>query len=341
LGEIKTDILNKSKLVSDLATLLSFVKNGLFSTVKGFKLALVVMVLVFAIRAIVGGNLIPNAIANIVNAVKNNDYSAWSKLWIGIEIFVIAGILYIATEFMLYRYFLKLAEGIVELKKIVLERIIYRKYGDNPEDLVGKISSDIDFVVWNVNAVLTTFIPNLFTGISSAFTVLNFDKSIGIVAIITLLPYIALAEYYSRKVEPIRLEERRSYSLSITAIRDAVYGIQNGNRITNILSSWRKAMGSVMWYDRLFWGLGLIVQPLSISLIAYLSVASIFREAIDAGTIAGILSASLGAHSAMINAVWALCIESQTVAAIKRISSYLIDIDDKKHTTLIITRYRT
>ncbi|MEM1921020.1 MAG: hypothetical protein QW135_07545, partial [Ignisphaera sp.] len=261
MGEIKTDILNKSKLVSDLATLLSFVKNGLFSTVKGFKLALVVMVLVFAIRAIVGGNLIPNAIANIVNAVKNNDYSAWSKLWIGIEIFVIAGILYIATEFMLYRYFLKLAEGIVELKKIVLERIIYRKYGDNPEDLVGKISSDIDFVVWNVNAVLTTFIPNLFTGISSAFTVLNFDKSIGIVAIITLLPYIALAEYYSRKVEPIRLEERRSYSLSITAIRDAVYGIQNGNRITNILSSWRKAMGSVMWYDRLFWGLGLTVQP--------------------------------------------------------------------------------
>lgn len=314
----------KSKLVSDLSMLTVFVKNIFASNVKGFVFALIIMLFVFAVRAVVGGNLIPTAIANIVNAIKNGD-NALSRLWIGIEIFTIAAILYIATEFALYKYFTKLAEGIVELKKIMLKNIEQKHSDDNVEELVGKISSDIDFVIWNVNMVLTTFIPNFFTGISSVAAIIGFNRLIGIIAIGTLLPYMMVAEYYSRKVEPARLEERQSYSLSITAIRDAIYGARNGVKIINILSSWRKSINKVMWYDRIFWGLGLVIQPISLSLIAYLSVINALQGIIDVGTLAGILSASLTAHTAMLNAVWALCIESQTVAAIKRISNYFAD----------------
>lgn len=42
---------------------------------------------------------------------------------------------------------------------------------ENPEELVGKVASDVDFIVWNINAVLTTLLPNLFTALTALITI--------------------------------------------------------------------------------------------------------------------------------------------------------------------------
>jgi len=309
----------RSKLLDDFRITISFIGKVALKKVNGFSKSMAIMVSVFLVRAIVGGNIVPQAISRIVNALKDE---ALNTAIFGFWLFIVSAIIYAATEFILFKYFKKLAETIIALKKSVIDSIRANGISDSPEDVVGRISSDIDFVIWNMNAVLVTLLPNIFTGIVAAYTVLNFNMYVGLVTVFTLTPYLMLAEYYSRRVEIARLEERHEYSVSIAYIRDVVYWRQENGFLSQVLSKWYRAILRVMWYDRVYWGVSFFTQFTSIGIISFVAVLQAYNGAIDVGSLAGIISATINAHSALLNAMWALCIQGQNVAAIKRIYVY-------------------
>lgn len=319
----------KSKLLQDTEVMARFIYRVVAKNVQGFTYALSIMVFIFIIRSVISGYFIPQAIVNIVNAVKNGfTYTlSYNKLAIGVGLFGVASIVFVLTEFGLMKYFSRLADSIVNLKIVMLRKLGSSRSGEPLEDVIGRVSNDIDFVVWNINAVLTTLLPNLFTVATSITTIFSFNIPIGLVTVISTIPYIAIAEYYSRRVEGARTEERKAYSASIAYIRDAIYEHRNGDLLNNVFSWWRKAITTVMWFDRVYWGLSLFTQYSSATLISFISIDKAVKGEIDIGTLAGIVSASLGAHGAMMNAMWALCIQSQTIAAIKRVAIYFTHDD--------------
>jgi ABC-type multidrug transport system fused ATPase/permease subunit len=320
------------KIASDFVTIARFIKSAVMRNVNGFTKAFLIMITVFGIRASMGGYAIPQAIANIVNAVRNgiSDALFINRFLTGILILLASAVIFFATEFALLKYFTKLVDAIVILKNVMLKRIEKRGNSGSPEDIVGRISSDVDFIIWNINAVLTTLIPNLFNGVASIASVFSFNAVIGYAALASLIPYAMIAEYYSRRVEPVRTEERRAYSSSIVHVRNAVYEYRDFDILSSVFSWWRKATIALMWYDRVFWGCALLTQFTSVSAIAYISVNKARTGEIDVGALAGILTAVSGAHGAIMNAMWALCIQSQTVAAIKRVSEHFFTGKDDK-----------
>jgi len=310
--------LQRIKILEDLIVILKFLRRVVLSYVKSFALATLLMAIVFAARAAMGSYALPQAIANIVNAVRNGGATD-SKLYTGLSIFLASAITFFTTEFLLYKYFSKLSDAIVSIKNVILERLKVKQLSDSLEDVVGKITSDVDFVIWNINGVLTTLIPNIFNAVASIVAVYSFNVGVGHIVLLTVVPYFILAEYYSRRVEFARVEERKAYSASIVHIRNAVYEHKDFDLLSNILSQWKRAINAVMWYDRIYWGFSLLNQFTAATLIAAVSIGKARQGEIDVGSLAGILSASLGAHGAVMNAVWALCIQGQTVAAVKRV----------------------
>ena len=309
----------RSKLLKDLSLMRDFMRLMAISGKKDyFKISLLVLILVFVVRAIGSGFLIPYAISYVVNTFGESN--GGGSLLIGIILFETCAIIFIITEFMLVKFFRSLVEAIVDVKNGIVLNItkIRADEGEVPEDLVGKVANDVDFVVWNMSVTLTTLLPYALTSVVALVTATSFSPIVGALTAITLIPYLVLAEIYSRRVEGYRLEERRSYSASIAHIKDIVYGTQ-ATKLKNILENWRKSMLKIMWLDRLYWGLGLLVGPASMGIIAYIAIGETHRGILNIGALAGLLSATLGTHTAALNAMWAMCIEGQTSAAIKRL----------------------
>lgn len=308
----------KINIALNLMIAISAVKSMLIPYVSWFRESLMLMIAVFMVRAYIGGYVVPKNTALIVNAIQALDTNAFIY---GVSVYVVAGLVHIATEFALQKYFVKLADGIIKIKEIIVNNLHKIKTSGeiNLEDLVGRISSDVDFVVWNLNTTLTTFIPNVFTSVSAMVTLFFFDRIIGLATLPLLIPYIVIAEYYSRRAENARLKERQAYAISIVHIRDVVYGSKDGNTINNSLSSWKNFICKVMWYDRIYWGASLLTLFSSIAFASYITYLQASINRIDVGMVAGILSAISTAHSTFMNAIWALCIQSQTAAAMKRI----------------------
>jgi len=312
----------ESKLVQDLGLMVSFTKIMASSGVADLlRVSIPILVAVFAARAIANGSLIPYAVSYVVNAFKERNGDG--VLATGIGLFTSAAVIFLVTEFSLLKYFRRLTDAIVGIKRTLISNISrVRSAGDSPEDLVGKIANDIDFIVWNINGVLTTLLPNAFTSAAALATVFGFSHSVGAMVALSLAPYIVLAEVYSRRVEVHRMEERRSYSTSLVLIKDLVYGGQDSGIFEKTMGMWRSSVLKILWYDRLYWGLGLFAGFASMGVISYLSIINVRRGSLDVGSLAGILTASLSAHTGMLNAMWAMCVQGQTSAAIKRILKY-------------------
>lgn len=318
----------RSKLLEDFKITISFLRMIVLKRVKGFAQSMSIMVGVFFVRAIIGGNVVPQAISRIVNALKDEELNV---LVFGLGLFGISATIYAITEFILFKYFKKLAETIITLKKLMIDSVKVNGAGDSPEDVVGRISSDIDFVIWNMNMTLVTLLPNIFTGVVATYTIFNFNTQVGLTTTFTLVPYLMLAEYYSRKAEVARLEERHEYSVSIAYIRDIVYWKQENGFLSQVLDKWYRAILKVMRYDRIYWGFGLFTQYASVGIISFVALLQAYSGYVDAGSLAGIISAAINAHTALLNAMWALCIQGQNIAAIKRIYVYSHEEGQKEH----------
>lgn len=316
-----------SKLYTD-TTQMIFVIKSLDRMIYNFiKIGISILVIAFVIRGIVNGTLIPYSITYVVDGLKNSEKRSLF-LW-GLTLFGVSGLLFAVTELMLMIYFKKLTRGIVVMKHNIIEKIL-RKRDDreDPEDLVGKIANDVDFIVWNVNGVLTTLMPNLFTTITALTTVYSFSHSIGIFISITMLPYILYAEYYSRKVEVYRTLERKTYSQSIVYIKNLVFGERVNGDLYKTLREWNNSIDQVLWLDRIYWSLSLGTAFISMTGISLLAEREISENKLGIATLSGLLYASLTAHFGMLNAMWALCIQGQTIAALKRVMNHLITVEN-------------
>jgi ABC-type multidrug transport system fused ATPase/permease subunit len=312
-----------SKLFEDLVLMVRFLKiMGLSGTKDLLRYSLAILVGVFAVRAVANGVLVPYAISHVINFIRDGD--SRGSIAMGAGLFGASAALFLITELALFKYFKSLTDGIVEVKRVLIRNIsLVRSEGrDSPEDLVGKLANDVDFIVWNINGVLTTLLPNLLTGIASAATVASFSHQIGALTAVTLIPYIVYAEAYSRRIETYRSEERRSYSVTMARIKDIVYGGSDDGGLERALGIWRSSVLNIIWMDRLYWGASLATAFTSMSLIAVISTRDLREDRIDPGSMAGILSAALTAHMGMLNAMWAMCVQGQTSAAIKRLIIY-------------------
>ncbi|MEM1611427.1 MAG: hypothetical protein QXQ57_07280 [Sulfolobales archaeon] len=312
-----------SKLIYDLILMLRFLKIMSTSGVRDLlKFSIPLLVGIFAIRAIANGVLVPYAITHVVNFVRDSDNR--DSLAMGSGLFGVSAVLFLITELALFKYFKSLTDGIVEVKRVLIRNIssVRSEGRDSPEDLVGKLANDVDFIVWNINGVLTTLLPNLLTSVASTVTIASFNHKIGALAVATLIPYIVYAEAYSRRIEAYRLEERRSYSVTMARIKDIVYGGSDDGGLEKAFSRWRSSILSILWMDRLYWGASLATAFGSMGLLAVLFIRGFDGNETDPGKVAGILSAALTAHMGMLNAMWAMCVQGQTSAAIKRIMVY-------------------
>lgn len=314
-----------SKLYLDTRHII-FTLRYIDRAVPGFiKIGISSLILIYIARGSVNGALIPYSIAYIVDGLKDNG----SRLFIyGIALLGLSGALFVATELALMVYFKRLTRSVVSMKRSIISRIAGgRVIGDDREDLVGKIANDVDIIVWNINGVLTTLPPNLFTTAVSIVTVYSFNHISGSFVLATSIPYIIYADIYSRKVEAYRSIERRAYSQSIVYIKNIVYGEKLNGDLDKTLASWNWSIDKVIWLDRYYWSAGLATSLASMMGIALIAEGEMREGRMGIASLAGLLSASLTAHFGMLNAMWALCVQAQAVAAVKRVVSHLMEIE--------------
>ena len=325
-GGVRASI--ESKLYSDVAIIVQTIRF-IDGVVPGFfKFGVPLLVAVYLARGVANGVFTPHSIAYIVDGFKEND---GDRVNLGVGLLLSTAAILVVTEFAQMAFFKRLSRAIVSLKQRLTWLVKTKQLKDNPEDLVGKISSDVDFIVWNTNAFLTTLLPNLFTATTALYSVFSFDRIIGILATLTLVPYALYAELYSRRIEKYRSLERETYAESIVQIRNIVYGdISSSEELEGVLKRWEHSVNKIMWMDRYYFALSFITSFTSVAAVALLGAERVREEAIGVGSLAGIIYATLTAHFGMLNATWAFCILGQTVATIKRILNHLQLMGGKK-----------
>ena len=324
LGRVRSNLegVFKSKLYSDTLLVLR-VLLYLDRVVLNFaKISIPLLVAVFLVRGFVNGTLIPYSITFIVNWLGERGRG---DFYSGVVLMTVSGALFAVTEVALMAYFKKLTRSIVALKENIISTITTarRSTQDTPEDLVGKIASDVDFAVWNINAVLTTLLPNLFTAITALITLYSFEHSVGLVATATITPYLLYAEVYARRVDAYRTLERKTYAQSLVYIRDIVYSGGPSRDLRRVLADWEYSVNKILWLDRLYFTASFITALLSASAISLLATRRVLEGRLSLGALSGVVYASITAHFAALNAMWALCIQGQTTIVLRRILSYL------------------
>ena len=312
----------RSKLYSDTVLMLHIIKY-LDTVVSNFaKISIPILLIVYLIRGFVNGTFIPYSITYIVNGLKDENKNV---LQAGLILLLASSVIFAITEIAQMNYFKKLTRSIISLKKHILSKIVRKDcLQENPEELVGKVASDVDFIVWNINAVLTTLLPNLFTALTALITIYSFNTTIGLITATSTIPYVIYAEIYTKRVEVYRALERKTYAQSIVHIKNIIYGEKVDKDLDNILKKWEYSVNKMMWLDRFYFSASLATSLLSVSGVALLASREVSSNKLSIGALSGILYASITAHFGMLNAMWAFCIQGQTVSTLKRIVNYLL-----------------
>jgi len=316
-----------SKLYSDTRLMLRSIVILDKTTSNFIQIGIPIILIVYLARGFANGVFIPYSMTYVIDGLKNQDNKLFQG---GVVLLITTALVFVVTEIVQMIYFKKLTRGIASMKRYIIDRIKREGVHEDPEDLVGKISSDVDFVVWNLNAVLTTLLPNLFTAITALYTINSFAPSIGFIATASVTPYILYAEIYSRRVETYRAQERKMYAQSIVYIKNIVYGESVNGDLDKTLKTWEYSINKILWIDRFYFAVGMATWFSSMGLIALLAGREVTMGKLGLGVLSGILYATLTTHSGMLNAMWALCVQGQTATTLKRILKYLESSSDTR-----------
>ncbi|MEM4558064.1 MAG: hypothetical protein QW123_05150 [Desulfurococcaceae archaeon] len=289
-----------------------------------------ILVSTFLARGFVNGFLVPYGITYIVEGLREymEGNGELSKLFNGVAFFGLSGVVFGSTEVALMLYFEKLSHGIISLKERIL--MSANNNTDNKENLVGIVANDVDFVVWNMNGVLTTLLPNIFTGITALITVYSLGQAVLPLLVASLTPYLMYTELYLKKIMRVRAFEREAYSYSIVLIRDYIYENRRLDDLYRVLKKWKFYVDRIMWYDRLFFASSLATTFGSTALISYVVWLEAVRKKISLGGVAGIISASLTSHMSVMNTMWAICIQGQVTATFLRLKNTVDATNNKR-----------
>lgn len=312
----------KLKLLSHTAFMARFYRDVLSSKILNAGVA--VSFTAFLIRAYVNGSLIPLTTKNITDIIANRlqrGANDWSSIISGIYTLFAVAALFVATEWMLKLYFDSLVDTIVRVKTSLASSLLHNGNNGRREDVVGRIASDVDYVVWNFNGVYTTLVPNMLTTVVSTTTLVALSPSIALLNLTFTIPVITLTEFYLRRIEVVRAEERTRFSESLYYANELVKGnIEAKELFASSLKRWNRAIKSNILLDRVYWSTSLASAMAAISVSTYIASKEAFSGRISPGSVAGIISAAFNFHFPLINGLWALCVLGQTVPAMKRIA---------------------
>lgn len=267
----------------------------------------------FALRAYASGYLVPLSITNLVNYLQRNDGLGLRR---ALLMMVMAAVIYGATEWLYRPFWVSIVRGISEIKLRLVNDL--RRSGD-PSDIVGRVANDVDFVMWNVGGMYTTFVPNLLTAATAAVTVWELSPFIGMLTVAVMPLSLAILEPYLAGVEGARSVERKYYSDMIHKIEDLLRGESPEGEVLGSITRWQHGMIKQVHYDRVFWSLSLIYGYGLPALMAFVGVQQVRSGKLSIGDLTGIIYALYNVFPPLVNALWGLCVLGQSMVPIMRI----------------------
>ena len=198
----------------------------------GFLAALVA----FALRAYASGSLIPLSITDVVNYLQQDNGHGLRR---AILMLAASAVIFSATEWLFRPFWASIARGIANIKARLISGA---PRGQDPSDLVGRLASDVDFVMWNLGGMYTTFVPNLLTALVATATVWQLSEPMGVVTVAALPISLLILEPYLAGVERARTVERRYYSELVHRLEERLRGTASDEDFVRSVRMWEKGM---------------------------------------------------------------------------------------------------
>ncbi|MGC9072262.1 MAG: ABC transporter ATP-binding protein [Acidilobus sp.] len=275
----------------------------------GFVAALVA----FALRAYASGSLIPLSITDLINYLERGDGTGLRRAFL---MMASAALIYGATEWLYRPFWASIAKGIAETRLRLAKAIVK---GSDPSDVVGRVANDVDFVMWNIGGMYTTFLPNLLTAATAVVTVWQLSPLIGALTVATTPISLAILEPYLAGVEKARAVERRFYSEMIHRVEGLTRGEATMEELEGAVSRWRTGMMRQVHYDRTFWSASLLYGFGLPAVLSLLGVREVVSGRLSVGSLAGIVYALYNVFPPLVNAMWGLCVLGQSMVPMRRI----------------------
>jgi len=275
----------------------------------GFLAALVA----FALRAYASGSLIPLSITDIVNYLQQDNGHGLRR---AILMLAASAVIFSATEWLFRPFWASIARGIANIKARLISGA---PRGQDPSDLVGRLASDVDFVMWNLGGMYTTFVPNLLTALVATATVWQLSEPMGVVTVAALPISLLILEPYLAGVERARTVERRYYSELVHRLEERLRGTASDEDFVRSVRMWEKGMVGQVHYDRFYWSLSLLYGYALPAALAVMGVGEVRAGRLSIGALAGALYALFNVFPPLVNALWGLCVLGQSVVPMRRI----------------------
>lgn len=273
----------------------------------------------FLTRSIALGLMLPLILKDVVASLSSSPPDArllnQSLLSLGALAVAVS-----ASEWLLRPYWNSMATGIVGIKSRIVKRSSPGP-GDS-KDLIGRLVSDVDFVIWNNSSSLTVILPNFLMAASSLAAMIQLSPLLGLVSLSIIPPLLATTELYIAKAERARNVERSFYSQSIHFAERILSG-GKGDLLgfQSSLERWLTGILRLVFYDRVFWFSGLVFSSSLPFVILWVGLGELNQGRLDTGALAGSLYAGVNYSMALVNGFWGLCMLGQSLAAIKRVES--------------------
>ncbi len=288
---------------------------GRGNTIRGFVFASIT----YLIRSIALGLMLPLILRDVVEALSVSPPNA-RLLNNGLLSLAIVAVSVSSSDCLLKPFWQYMARGIVQIKRAIVDRRTPME-GDS-KDVIGRIVSDVDFVIWNNSTSFSIILPNFLTMFASLAAMIQLSPLFGLISLSLIPPLTATTEYYVRKAEEARNVERSFYSQSIhfaerflNGGRDELLGFQAS------LERWLKGISRLIFYDRVFWFTGLILSTILPFIILWVGLGELEKGLLAVGSLAGSLYASVNYSMALVNGFWGLCVLGQSLAAVRRVEA--------------------
>jgi len=333
-GQPKTLFAMKPKVFEVMAMTWKFYKK--YARSREMDLGFLAALIAFALRAVASGSLIPLALTSLVNSLEGSGSAASAGEGVTRALFMIAAaaVIFATTEWLFRPFWNAVAKSIVKVKEELIAELDGRTSRGRVGDMVGRVANDVDFVMWNVGGMYTTFTPNLLTAAVSLMTIFELSPMLAVIALALAPLSLVIMEPYIGGVEGARKIERSSYSEVMHLIDEYFKGNADSEQIKEALNRWYGGMTKQVFYDRTFWSSSLAYSYLVPLLLAVFGIRATQAGRLPVGNLVGVVYASMNVYSPLVGAISGLTLLGQNVAPMRRI----IELSAEKENEKVILR---
>jgi len=282
--------------------------------------------LAWMLRALAGSVMFPLSIGIVVNHLNEGGQGLPLMT---LTFLILSLSINLLTEWVFRPYNYLFARKISEMRKHLADTINKMNSASEAsankisDDLIGKLTSDVDFVMWNLSGVIATIIPNLLTASLAVVTIAYTNLPMAGISTLILPLYLLVVRKYSNEVFNIRMEERRIFSRIIKMSGDVVNGYSDNNLYDEALNSWNKVMHRQITIDRVYWTYALFFMGVGPIILLFFGVHLVNQSLLSVGNLVTIVLAANNIYWPIAALVWGFALLSQTVPAAKRIEETL------------------